>query len=996
MHRKRARWLRHPAIRARAVLAALLFLTVVCGVGAGPALIVPASTAQAASLPLPLAAPVVPDGTVFAGRFLVDYVGVDEAAARQVLEAGAPIMDGMNRLMRDPQGDPDTPSRTVRILIGPASEVARTALPPSDGGVLALRRSGAGWAFSNEALAVLMAQVYLRPQAGPASSSVWSDGLAVLADPASVLPLPGYRRPTDDAAFIEDLRTFARDLDLISELKIRQTEDFFGAFSDTRFYRYQAAALVASVIQSGHAPALLTLSQLSDIIQTSRNYPYIKTAAHRLGLTEQGLDPDSISAAYLEWLKGADPTRLGNSVTTAVRRGQTMVFSFSLAGIALAAALIAAAAFGSGRGLGGSGRLGLFARTLGLYALAAMGEYWVGVVGPGAGSALNAGQTTPLKNLFELALIALAALAIRREARRRASGPPGALREDSYPRTALMVFGLFAAIMAVRLAVYSEDHLIFGKATTILLVVLWLLRYERARLTEVGLTFRRLGAQLAVGFVALLLYRVLEIAASVITPFVLGSHPAGVQVLWMEPTLFWVAISFLYGNFAEELFFRGYVQAKLDRAARTRADLALAIGFQALLFGLFHVNYDLFPFHPLDLVWYVIFAATFGVIMGLTYRATGSVAVVAVAHPLWNMRVLNVSIWAANALPAYSLVYYPLLVILALLIVPPVMKRVMAAFGEVSFRDPAPALLKEGQTGLPLASLAQMAAALRALPARLRARLTALRADLRTAIHDASRWPLERRLLTALSGLSAILLLLMLTVIPVSGRVVLLTVVVVFAAAFGAMAYTRSRFKETLADLAKEMEFTHVARPQDEVGDPLISGLHWSYPPDIYDLKIEGGYPYVVGRYRDFTVMVRRPRAVEFELDAPDTTRVAIYHRSHVEGLAVYSVRRYPRTLRLTPTGDEEFDRRFKVQGRDLTELKAILNHDVRRRLVALDRVGVTGVTINPQGLFFYEPGLVTNAADLRDILELLAAMAAGVAGLSRPGADRLSTGGPK
>ncbi|HEY3316055.1 MAG TPA: hypothetical protein VGL40_12365 [Bacillota bacterium] len=81
----------------------------------------------------------------------------------------------------------------------------------------------------------------------------------------------------------------------------------------------------------------------------------------------------------------------------------------------------------------------------------------------------------------------------------------------------------------------------------------------------------------------------------------------------------------------------------------------------------------------------------------------------------------------------------------------------------------------------------------------------------------------------------------------------------------------------------------------------------------------------------------------------------------------------------MTPTGDPEFDRRFAVHCRDEAEMRAVLVEDVRRRLVALDRVGVTGVTVSPQGLMFCEPGLVTDPAYLREILDLLVAMAGGV-----------------
>jgi membrane protease YdiL (CAAX protease family) len=162
-------------------------------------------------------------------------------------------------------------------------------------------------------------------------------------------------------------------------------------------------------------------------------------------------------------------------------------------------------------------------------------------------------------------------------------------------------------------------------------------------------------------------------------------------VLW-NPTPFWPIIAFLYGNFAEELFFRGYVQNKLDRAADGRGPWlwGAAIAAQSLLFGLFHVNYDLFPFNSTALLWYVVFSGTFGFIMGTIIRSTGSLLAVAVTHPLWNMRVLSIA--AVSTVPTswtYQFVYQIALLVVAGLIFPPAMRGLMRAFGETTFRRPS-------------------------------------------------------------------------------------------------------------------------------------------------------------------------------------------------------------------------------------------------------------------------------------------------------------------
>jgi membrane protease YdiL (CAAX protease family) len=136
---------------------------------------------------------------------------------------------------------------------------------------------------------------------------------------------------------------------------------------------------------------------------------------------------------------------------------------------------------------------------------------------------------------------------------------------------------------------------------------------------------------------------------------------------------------FVFGNFAEEIFFRGYLLTRLESSMGWWKAL---LG-QALLFGVFHINYDLFPFHPLPMVMYVLMATVFGVLMGLLLRYSGSLLVPALVHPMANLGVLWVGVTTAGSGITWLTLplYYTLQLVLGLVLIPLVLRAVTGRFG---------------------------------------------------------------------------------------------------------------------------------------------------------------------------------------------------------------------------------------------------------------------------------------------------------------------------
>lgn len=242
---------------------------------------------------------------------------------------------------------------------------------------------------------------------------------------------------------------------------------------------------------------------------------------------------------------------------------------------------------------------------------------------------------------------------------RRPAGPPApADRGRPSPAHVLAVPLLtFAAIMALRLYVFGTIGQIWGKGPMLMLTLAAALGYEGWDWADLGLTPGARsglpgrgagGAQREGGAGGLMRHLVLGVLAclwmwAIITASYLVADllfVGAVEVSWARPevtglAVVGLALRFLQGNFAEELFFRGYVLRAWEKSLGPRASL---LG-QALLFGLFHVNYHLFPPQPLPILTYVLFSGAFGLAMGIITRRAGTLIPAAMAHPFYNLTI---------------------------------------------------------------------------------------------------------------------------------------------------------------------------------------------------------------------------------------------------------------------------------------------------------------------------------------------------------------------
>lgn len=114
---------------------------------------------------------------------------------------------------------------------------------------------------------------------------------------------------------------------------------------------------------------------------------------------------------------------------------------------------------------------------------------------------------------------------------------------------------------------------------------------------------------------------------------------SSVYSLFLDPLLFSFFL-FLFSNFAEELYFRGFLLKEAHEARGWR--LWRLFLFQSLLFGFYHINYGLFPQNGggMDLpflFWYLAWAGLFGVAFGFAFLTTRSLVANTIFHVLANM-----------------------------------------------------------------------------------------------------------------------------------------------------------------------------------------------------------------------------------------------------------------------------------------------------------------------------------------------------------------------
>lgn len=197
----------------------------------------------------------------------------------------------------------------------------------------------------------------------------------------------------------------------------------------------------------------------------------------------------------------------------------------------------------------------------------------------------------------------------------------------------LTTVGYFLLIMAVRLPIYAETGQIWDKTPMIALVLSSLFLWERLRPSGFGLQAREWPRQAAVGALLFVIAWIGVALGFYVRALVVSGVPAVALGGSLDGALFNL-LMFGYGNFGEELFFRGYVQAKFRR----RYGAAAALLMQAALFALYHVNYRIFP--RVDwpgLILYLWFTFAFGILVGVIAERTRGLIAPTIVHVGYNV-----------------------------------------------------------------------------------------------------------------------------------------------------------------------------------------------------------------------------------------------------------------------------------------------------------------------------------------------------------------------
>jgi len=205
---------------------------------------------------------------------------------------------------------------------------------------------------------------------------------------------------------------------------------------------------------------------------------------------------------------------------------------------------------------------------------------------------------------------------------------------SSFKMEFITILLAFSLIFLTRFGIYWLTYGVWEKAGMIVLSFMLITFVDRTKLIDYGLALRYLGRQLVWSIGSITGVWLIFAFVSVILPIVLGLSVTSytLNTIPINLSILLPLGMFLLGNFAEEIFFRGYIQTKLKRFG-----LSKAILIQAAFFGLYHLNYMLTTNgSTLSFIGYIFFTFLFGIFVGLLFELTGSVIVTTFVHAGMN------------------------------------------------------------------------------------------------------------------------------------------------------------------------------------------------------------------------------------------------------------------------------------------------------------------------------------------------------------------------
>ncbi|MGQ9506833.1 MAG: lysostaphin resistance A-like protein [Candidatus Bathycorpusculaceae bacterium] len=192
------------------------------------------------------------------------------------------------------------------------------------------------------------------------------------------------------------------------------------------------------------------------------------------------------------------------------------------------------------------------------------------------------------------------------------------------------VFGLFILALLVRIPSVLLFNMPYEKLPLIYLLTLTIIVVERTDVSVFGFKTQKLGKAL---FYGISFYIILGGMALFMLYLLVYFFTNQTPILSYEISPFILSMPFhtLLVGISEEGFFRGYIQTHLQKFYTHKA-----IFIQAILFGVWHFVWNLFPLNPFAMAQYIFTTFFIGLLFGYFYSKTKNLIPLILTHGLWN------------------------------------------------------------------------------------------------------------------------------------------------------------------------------------------------------------------------------------------------------------------------------------------------------------------------------------------------------------------------
>jgi membrane protease YdiL (CAAX protease family) len=197
--------------------------------------------------------------------------------------------------------------------------------------------------------------------------------------------------------------------------------------------------------------------------------------------------------------------------------------------------------------------------------------------------------------------------------------------------TIFWIFTLLALALSIRIPSVILFDQPYEKTPLIYLLVFTIILTEKTDLSAFGLSIRNLPRSILYGLGAFAILGGLNVAIHYGLVYEATSQMP-VKSFNIQSALLTMPFMILCVATSEEGLFRGYIQTHLEKLFATK----YAILGQAILFGLWHFVWNLYPYNLADMIQYVATTFFWGIIFGYFYFKTGNLVPLILAHGLWD------------------------------------------------------------------------------------------------------------------------------------------------------------------------------------------------------------------------------------------------------------------------------------------------------------------------------------------------------------------------